>query len=53
MSRGKQVFVAAEEFPNQSFCSIAENGVTRFFRDGNAQASTFIRVAAGYNGKES
>jgi len=50
---GKQVFVAAEEFPNQSLDTIAENGITCFFGYGNPQSSDLFRVAAGYNGKES
>ncbi len=53
MFRGKQVFIAAEEFSNQSFRTISKNGVTRFFCDGDSQAFDSIRVAAGYNGKES
>jgi len=53
MSRGKQVFIAAEEFPNQSFCSIAKNGVARFLCDSDSQTFEPIRVAAGYDGKES
>ena len=48
MSRWKQVFVAAEEFPKKSFHSVAKNGVARFLRDGNSQASGSVRVAAGY-----
>ena len=53
MSRWKQVFVAAEEFPKKSFHSVAKNGVARFLRDGNSQASGSVRVAAGYESKES
>jgi len=53
MFRGKQVFVAAEEFPDQSFCSIAKNSVARFFRDGYSQAFDSVRVAACYHRKES
>lgn len=53
VSRGKQVFIAAEEFPNQSFRTISKNGVARFFCDGDSQAFDSIRVAAGYDGKES
>jgi hypothetical protein len=53
MPRGKQVFVAAEEFPNQSFHAIAKNGVARFFRNSDSQAFDSIRVAACYNSKES
>jgi hypothetical protein len=53
MFRWKQVFVAAEEFPNQPFRPVAENGVARFFRDGDSQAFGAIRVAACYHGKES
>jgi len=52
MPRGKQVFIAAEEFTNQSFCAIAKNSVARFFRDGDAQAFDSIRVAAFYHGEE-
>ena len=53
MSRGKQIFVAAEEFPNQPFHSIAKNGVARFLRDGDSQAFDAVGVAACYGGKES
>ena len=53
MFRWKQVFVAAEEFPNQPFRSIAKNGVARFLRNGDAQTFSAIRVAACYRGKES
>ena len=53
VSRGKQVFIAAEEFPNQSFCPIAKNSVACFFRDGYSEAFDSIRVAAGYHCKES
>lgn len=53
MPRWKQVFVAAEEFPNQSFYPITKNGIARFFRYGDSQAFDSIRVAAGYESKES
>jgi len=53
MLRGKQVFVAAEEFPNQSFHPITKNGISRFLRDGHSQAFDSIRVAACYHGKGS
>jgi hypothetical protein len=52
VSRGKQVFIAAEEFPNQPLCAIAKDGISRLFCDGDSQASDPIRVAAGYDGKE-
>ena len=52
MSRWKQVFVAAKEFPNQSFCAIAEDGISRLFCHGDSQAFDPIRVAACYDGKE-
>ncbi len=52
MARGKQVLVAAEEFSNEPFESIAENGLARFFGDGDAQTSDAHRVAADYDGKE-
>mgnify|MGYP007040048941 FL=1 len=53
MPRWKQVLVAAEEFPKKPFHSIAKNGVARFLRDGNSQAFGALRVAAGYERKES
>ena len=53
LSRWNQVFVAAEEFPKKYFHSVAKNGVARFLRDGNSQASGSVRVAAGYESKES
>lgn len=52
MFRGKQVFVAAEEFPNESFKSISKNSIARFFRNGYSQAFDCIRVAACYHCKE-
>jgi hypothetical protein len=52
MPCGKQVFVTAEEFPNQSFYPIAKNSVARFFCDGDSDAPGSIRVAAYYHGKE-
>ena len=53
MPRWKQFLVAAEEFPKKSFHSVAKNGVARFLRDGDSQAFGALRVAAGYDGKES
>ena len=52
MPCGKQVFVAAEEFPNQSFYPITKNSVACFFCDGDSDAPGSIRVAAYYHGKE-
>jgi hypothetical protein len=52
MPCGKHVFVAAEEFPNQSFYPIAKNSITRFFCDGDSDAPGSIRVAAYDHGKE-
>ena len=52
MPCGKQVFVAAEEFPNQSFYPITKNSVACFFCDGDSDAPGSIRVAAYDHGKE-
>ena len=52
MACGKQVFVAAEEFPNQSFYPVAKNSVARFFCDGDSDSPGSIRVAAYDHGKE-
>jgi hypothetical protein len=52
ISRGKQIFIAAEEFPKKSFYSISENSVACLFGYGDAQAFDSHRVAACYHGKE-
>lgn len=52
MPRGKQILVAAEEFPNESFHPIPENCIACFFGDCNPQAFDPVRVAACNHGEK-
>lgn len=48
---GKQAFVASKKFSDQSFDSVSDCRVSRFFRYGDPQPFTPLRVYACYSRK--